>query len=93
MDGVLQKIAAIIISVVIFFILPVYVAYEKKDDIAYALALKITTDFVENVNSKGYITSQMYYDYVGKLAVTQNTYDIYIQQKNIILLFILILMI
>ena len=31
MDGVLQKIAAIIISVVIFFILPVYVAYEKKD--------------------------------------------------------------
>ena len=79
MDGVLQKIAAIIISVVILFILPVYVAYEKKDDISYALALKLTTDFVENVNSKGYITTQMYYDYVGKLAVTQNTYDVYME--------------
>jgi len=79
MDDVLQKIVSIIISVVIFFVLPVYVAYEKKDDISYALALKITTDFVDNVNSKGYITSQMYYDFVNKLAVTQNTYDIYME--------------
>lgn len=79
MDGALQKVVSIIIAVVILFILPVYIAYEKRDDISYALALKITTDFVDNVNSKGYITSEMYTDYITKLAVTQNSYDIYLE--------------
>ena len=79
MDGALQKIVSIIIAVVILFILPIYIAYEKRDDISYALALKITTDFVDNVNSKGYITSEMYTDYITKLAVTQNSYDVYLE--------------
>ncbi|MBO5477076.1 MAG: hypothetical protein J6A15_04925 [Clostridia bacterium] len=79
MDGVFQRVISILIAVVIFFILPVYIAYEKKDDISYALALKMTTDFVENVNSKGYITSDMYAEYLSKLAVTQNSYDIYME--------------
>lgn len=82
MDGVLQKVVSVIIAVVILFILPVYVAYEKKDDISYALALKITTDFVDNVNSKGYITSDMYNDFITKLAVTQNSYDIYMEHTS-----------
>lgn len=79
MDGILQRVISVIIAVVILFILPVYVAYEKKDDISYALALKITTDFVDNVNSKGYINSDMYNDYIKKLSVTQNTYDIFLE--------------
>ena len=82
MDGILQKVFSILIAVVILFILPVYVAYEKKDDISYALALKITTDFVDNVNSKGYITSDMYNDFITKLAVTQNSYDIYMEHTS-----------
>ena len=79
MDGVLQKVISIIIAVVIFFILPVYVSYEKRDDISYTLALKITTDFVENVNARGYISSDMYNKFVSDLAVTQNSYDIYME--------------
>lgn len=79
MEGMLQRVVSIIVAVVIFFILPVYVAYEKRDDISYALALKMTTDFVENVKSKGYISSDMYADYITKLAVTENSYDIYLE--------------
>lgn len=79
MEGMLQRVISIIVAVVIFFILPVYVAYEKRDDISYALALKMTTDFVENVKSKGYISSDMYSDYIKKLAVTENSYDIYLE--------------
>ena len=30
MDGILQRVVSIIIAVAIFFILPVYIAYEKK---------------------------------------------------------------
>ncbi len=79
MDGILQRVISIIIAVVIFFILPIYIAYEKKDDISYSLALKITTDFVENVKSKGYISSDMYSEFVKQLAVTDNSYDIYLE--------------
>ena len=79
MEAMLQRVVSIIVAVVIFFILPVYIAYEKRDDISYALALKITTDFVENVKSKGYISSDMYSDYIKKLAVTDNSYDIYLE--------------
>lgn len=76
MEDSLQKIFAILLSVVIFFVLPIYMTFEKKDDIAYSLALKITTDFVENVRSKGYMTLEMYDGYVERLATTGNTYDI-----------------
>lgn len=79
MDGVLQKVVAILISVIIFFILPVYIAYEKEDDISYALALKITTDFVDSVEAKGYISNEMYNDFVAKLSTTKNSYDIYME--------------
>lgn len=79
MEGTLQKVVAIIVSIVIFFILPIYIAFEKKDDISYALALKITTDFVNDVDSKGYISSKMYNDFITNLAATQNSYDIYLE--------------
>lgn len=82
MEDSLQKIFAVLLSVVIFFILPVYMTFEKKDDIAYSLALKITTNFVENVSSKGYITLEMYDDYISKLAVTGNTYDIMMEHVS-----------
>ncbi len=79
MEGILQRVVSIIIAVAIFFILPVYIAYEKKDDISYSLALKITTDFVENVNSRGYISADMYNEFISELSVTQNTYDVYLE--------------
>lgn len=79
MEDVLQKVVGILISVVIFFILPVYIAYEKEDDIAYSLALSASTDFVDSVTSKGYISNEMYNDFMSKLAVTHNSYDVYME--------------
>lgn len=76
MEDSLQKVIAIVIAIIAFFVLPVYMTFEKKDDISYSLALKITTDFVENVRSKGYLTSEMYDDFISNLAVTGNSYDI-----------------
>ncbi len=76
MEDSLQKVFAVLLSVVIFFVLPVYMTFEKKDDISYSLALKITTNFVENVKSKGYITQDMYNKFISQLAITGNTYDI-----------------
>ena len=46
------------------------------DDISYSLALKITSNFVDNVTAKGYLTKEMYNDYISRLSVTGNVYDV-----------------
>ena len=76
MEDNIQTIIVVIISAFLLFIFPVYVAYEKKDDISYALAMRYTQDLVDEVRSKGYLTKNMYEDYRAKLKVTGNTYDI-----------------
>lgn len=76
MEDIVQRVFAILMSVFMFFILPLYIAFEKKDDIAYALALKITNSFVDNVNSKGYLTLDMYDKYISELSTTGNVYDV-----------------
>ena len=82
MEDILQRIFAIFVTALVFFILPIYIAYEKMDDISYALALKITTSFVEDVTSKGYLSRNMYNDYVNKLSTTNNTYDIELEHVS-----------
>lgn len=79
MEDTLQRVFAILIAVIIFFLLPLYIAFEKKDDISYSLALRITTNFVDNVKSKGYISKEMYDNFISRLAVTGNVYDIQLE--------------
>lgn len=79
MDSDLQRVFSILISVIILFLFPIYITFEKKDDISYSLALKITYNFVENVRDKGYLSRAMYDKYVNQLAATNNEYDISIE--------------
>lgn len=66
---------------VILFVLPVYMAYEKKDDLAYSLALKATTEFVEASRIRGYISYQSYENLLSALAATGNIYDVRMEHK------------
>jgi hypothetical protein len=81
MEENVQRVFSIMIAVIVFFLLPMYVAFEKKDDIAYALAVRITSELTENVKNNGYLSKKMYDDYVAKLAVTGNTYEIKMEHK------------
>ena len=54
MEDNLQRIFAILLTVVVFFLMPIYLAFDKKDDVAYALALRITSNFVDNVFTNPY---------------------------------------
>ncbi len=76
MEDNVQRIFSILLAVLMFFLLPLYIAFEKKDDIAYNLALKVTTNFVNSVTEKGYLTYDMYNDYITELSTTGNVYDI-----------------
>lgn len=76
MEDIIQRVFAVIFVVLVFFAMPLYMTFEKKDDISYALAIKITSNFVDEVTAKGYLSESMYNDFISKLAVTGNTYDI-----------------
>lgn len=82
MEDIVQRVFAIIFAVLVFFIMPIYMTFEKRDDISYALALKITTNFVNTVKSKGYLTADMYADFVSKLGASNNTYEIKLEHKR-----------
>ncbi len=79
MESSFQKIIAAIVSVMILFIIPVYIAFEKVDDISYSLAVKLTQNFVDNARSKGYISPEMYSDFVSGLYSTNTAYDVTIE--------------
>ena len=82
MEENIQRVFAILISIIIFFIIPIYISFEKKDDISYSLALKITTEFVNNVKNNGYISEDMYKNFVYNLSVTDNIYEISLEHKS-----------
>lgn len=83
MEDSLSKFITAILAIIIMFIFPVYIAYEKKDDISYALAVRYTQDFVDKVRSKGYLTQELYQDYVTHLMATGNTYSVDLEHKHV----------
>lgn len=82
MDDNLQRVFSVLISILIFFILPLYITFEKLDDISYSLALKITSNFVDNVTAKGYISEEMYNDFVTRLSSTGNVYEVKLEHVS-----------
>lgn len=82
MEDNIQTVLIFLISMVILFIFPVYIAYEKKDDVSYALVLSYTQSFVEEVRNKGYITNKDYTDYISMISSTGNVFDVKMEHKH-----------
>lgn len=72
----LSIVITVILLVVLIVIFPLYNYFERQDDMSYNLALKATTNFVDEVLNSGYITDQMYADYISELANTGIVYDV-----------------
>ena len=72
----LSIVIVMLVFVVLMVIFPLYNHFERQDDMSYNLALKVTTNFVDEVINSGYITQAMYDNYIANLANTGNLYDI-----------------
>ena len=72
----LSIVIVMIVFVILMVIFPLYNHFERQDDMSYNLALKVTTNFVDEVINSGYITQAMYDNYIANLANTGNLYDI-----------------
>ena len=81
MEDNIQTIIIYLIAAILLFIFPVYTAYEKKDDISYALALKYTQEFTNEVAQKGYLSRRDYDSFIAKLNTTGNMYAVQLEHE------------
>lgn len=82
MENYFQKIVSVLVSILLFFIFPIYITYEKKDDLSHAMASKVTHVFVDTVRNKGYVAPKMYEDFTSLLNLTGNIYDIQMEHTK-----------
>lgn len=68
-----------ILLVLVMIMFPLYNYFERQDDMSYNLALKATTNFVDEVLNSGYIDQDMYDRLITQLSNTGNLYDIQLE--------------
>lgn len=73
---------AAIVACLLLYFFPINTAYEQQDQIAYNVAYKATTNFVDAVRNKGYVTPTMYNDFTKELNSISNIYDIQMEHKS-----------
>lgn len=71
-----NKIIGIFVAVVLMFIFPLMYNAQKQDMISQVYVSNETTEFINNIKNKGYITKNMYHSYVSKINGTGNLYNI-----------------
>ncbi len=82
MSNVLSLITAAIVACMLLFIYPVSKSYEQQDQVSYSVAYKSVTKFADSVRSKGYITPEMYTDFMRELDLTGNLYKVELQHDQ-----------
>lgn len=76
MENSLWKILAFILCALLLFLAPLMSLLERQDDIAYTVVFTECNRFVDACRDTGYITPNMYTEFVDRLASTGNIYDI-----------------
>lgn len=72
----LSIVISMILLVVLIVIFPLYNHFERQDDMSYNVALKATSNFVDEVVNSGYIDQETYDKYISDLSTTGNLYDV-----------------
>ncbi|MGI6623140.1 MAG: hypothetical protein GX227_04160 [Clostridiaceae bacterium] len=76
MERTLWKILAFLICAILLFLVPLLNILERQDDIAYNIVLAECNRFVDICRDTGFITPDLYTDFVSRINSTGNTYQI-----------------
>ena len=76
MEDNISVLIATILLVVIIVIFPIYNVANRQDSMANNIAVKTTTNFVDSVRDKGYLTKEDYQLFINDLDRTGHTYDV-----------------
>lgn len=81
MGDSLITIVAIFLAAILMFVFPLSAISEMNDQETLALVQSYTTEFVNNIRTKGKITQDDYDSYVQQLHATGNSYDVQFELK------------
>lgn len=76
MGDSLITIVAIFLASILMFVFPLSAISEMNDNEALAMVQSYTTEFVNQIRSKGKIAQEDYNAYIQKLNATGNSYDV-----------------
>lgn len=82
MDKTLWKILAFLLCAILLFLVPLLNMLERQDDIAYNVVLTECNRFVDICRDTGFITPDLYTDFVERINSTGNTYQIRLLHVN-----------
>lgn len=77
-----SSIISIFVAVIIIFIYPLLYLAQKQDMITEVYVSNETTYFVNNLRNKGYLSLEMYQNYIDNLSATRNVYDVKITHSK-----------
>lgn len=80
--SIFEKMIIIILLAIALIVLPAYYSAEKMDDICQVQVQNETTKFLDNIQTKGYITEDMYIHFINQLDSTGNIYDITLEHMH-----------
>lgn len=83
MPNALSKVVAIFIAVFLLFIYPIKNELERQDETSRIYVLNKTIGFVDSVRNLGYITPDMYEEYLSELAMTGNLYKVNLEHAKL----------
>jgi len=76
MENSWWKVFALLLCALLLFLAPLLNILERQDDIAYNVVLAECNRFVDACRDTGYITPNMYREFVDRINSTGNTYEI-----------------
>lgn len=76
MEDNISIIVVVILAVIIIVLFPIYNVATRQDSVTNNMVVKATTNFVDDVRTKGYITKEAYQSYVNNINATGNMYEI-----------------
>ena len=82
MEDSLIVIFSIIIAVILMFLFPIMDTWERQDDISYMAVYSTVVEFVDSARNLGYITPEMYTQFLQNMGATGNRYDVTIEHRK-----------
>lgn len=78
----IKAIFSFILLVFVLFYLPTYGTYVKQKDLMYMNTKQATSDFVDNVRYKGYISDDMYEDFLFRISLSDILFNVEIEHHK-----------
>lgn len=82
---ILGKVLDIIIAATVMFFIPLLYFGQKQDALIQSNLYETTTNLIDNVSTRGYITKEMYDGYIKKLDTYGTVFSIDLEQKKRVL--------